>query len=141
MTLHPNLLKKDFVIDLPLCKVLFEDDKYYPWIFLVPQHNNISKIMDLSPKDQLQLIKELDIAQNVMWELFKPDQINVAAIGNKTPQLHIHIIARYNEDPAWPGTVWDHPEHAQYPLEQKQEIITKIKQEFIAKTGVITTSP
>ncbi|MES2200500.1 MAG: HIT family protein [Chlamydiota bacterium] len=107
--LHPNLNKKIFITDLELCHVLLEDEKNYPWLFLVPRRPNMSRIMDLSALDQLQLIKELDFVQRVMWEEFKPTQLNVAAIGNKTPQLHIHVIARYEEDPAWPNTVWDHP--------------------------------
>lgn len=108
-TLHPNLAKKIFIADLPLSRVLLEDDAHYPWLFLVPRQPNISRIMDLSATDQLQLIKELDVIQKIMWEEFQPTQLNVAAIGNKTPQLHIHVIARYSSDPAWPHTVWDHP--------------------------------
>lgn len=106
--LHPNLVKKIFIIDLPLCRVLMEDNAHYPWLFLVPRLPNISRIMDLSSVDQLQLIKELDFVQKILWEEFHPTQLNVAAIGNKTPQLHVHVIARYESDPAWPGTVWDH---------------------------------
>ncbi|MBS0629418.1 MAG: HIT domain-containing protein [Verrucomicrobia bacterium] len=107
--LHSNLQKKLFVADLPLCRILMEDNRHYPWLFLVPRRANISRIMELSLDDQLLLLQELDFAQKVMWEQFKPTQLNVAAIGNKTPQLHIHVIARYENDPAWPNTVWDHP--------------------------------
>ena len=83
--------------------------------------------MDLSQKDQLQLMSELYWAQKTLWDLFNPDQLNVAAIGNKTPQLHIHIIARFNKDPAWPHTVWDHPIRAPYPLEELEKIKKKIR--------------
>lgn len=107
--LHSNLAKKVFIADLPLCRVLLEDDKYYPWLFLVPRQPAISRMMDLSAPHQLLLHHELDFVQRVMWEEFQPTQLNVAAIGNKTPQLHIHVIARYESDPAWPNTVWDHP--------------------------------
>lgn len=106
--LHPNLAKKIFITDLPLCRVLLNDNYHYPWVFLVPRQPGMLRIMDLSSSDQLQLIKELDLVQKVMWENFKPSQLNVAAIGNKISQLHIHVIARYENDPAWPGTVWDH---------------------------------
>lgn len=125
--LHPNLSKKVFIFDLPLCLVLLEDEKNYPWLFLVPRRSNISRIMDLSALDQLQLIKELDLAQRIMWEEFKPVQLNVAAIGNKTPQLHIHVIARYEDDPAWPNTVWDHPIRAHYEEGLKNSRIEKLK--------------
>lgn len=128
--LHPNLMKKPFVIDLELCSVLLEDNQYYPWIFLVPRKNNISKIMDLDLTDQYQLIWEIDKAQKVLCELFTPDQVNVAAIGNKTPQLHIHVIARYTDDPAWPATVWDHEAHKPYPDEAKKKIIHDLANSF-----------
>lgn len=105
--LHPNLKKKIFVTDLPLCRVLLEDAKDYPWLMLVPRRPGISKIMDLSQVDQLQLLKELDFTQKMLWKEFHPDQLNVAAIGNITPQLHVHVIARFKFDPAWPQTVWN----------------------------------
>lgn len=129
--LHPNLAKKIFVTDLPLCRVLLEDEKHYPWVFLVPRLPNISRIMDLSSEDQLQLIKELDLVQQIMWEEFQPIQLNVAAIGNKTPQLHIHVIARYADDPAWPNTVWDHPVRAK--CDQITSRAEKLKQLFVYK--------
>lgn len=106
--LHPNLSEKIFIADLLLCRLLMEDDVHYPWFFLVPRVPNVSRIMDLNAEDQLQFLKELDWMQKGVWEKFRPHQINVAAIGNKTPQLHVHVIARYEDDPAWPATVWDH---------------------------------
>lgn len=110
--LHPNLSEKIFIKELPLCRLLMEDDLHYPWFFLVPRVAGVSRMMDLLRNDQLQLLKELDWMQKVVWKAFHPHQINVAAIGNKTPQLHVHIIARYEDDPAWPATVWDHPVRA-----------------------------
>lgn len=112
--LHPNLEKKCHIIDLPLCRILLEDNRHYPWIFLVPRVPNVSKIMDLSIQDQIQLTHELNLAQKIMWDLFKPMQLNVVAIGNKTPQLHMHVIARFMGDPSWPGTVWDNPAQGVY---------------------------
>ena len=128
--LHPNLASKIFIIDLPLCKVLLENEKHYPWILLVPQRPNISRIMDLASSDQLQLFKELDQAQKIIWDLFQPTQLNVAAIGNKTPQLHIHVIGRFSNDPAWPGTIWDHPVRCPYTVEQREAIITQLRTRF-----------
>lgn len=126
-TLHYNLEKKLYIIDLPLCRVLLEDDKHYPWLFLVPRKSGVSRIMDLSMTDQLQLLQELDFSQKIMWEEFQPHQLNVAAIGNKTPQLHVHVIARYESDPAWPQTVWDHPLHSKYDEEMKNSRILRLK--------------
>lgn len=128
--LHPNLKNKAPITTLPLCQVLLENNLHYPWLILVPQRPHISRLMDLSLLDQMQLLKELDYAQKLLWELFTPSQLNVAAIGNKTPQLHVHVIARFQTDPAWPGTVWDHPARAPYAVLQKEELIDKLKEQF-----------
>jgi len=96
----------------------------------------VSRIMDLSFSDQLQFIKELDVVQKMMWEEFQPTQLNVAAIGNKTPQLHIHVIARYANDPAWPNTVWDHPVRAPYGEEGKNAVIQRLRDRFSQVSGL-----
>ena len=137
-SLHPNLAKKIFIADLPLCLVLLEDEKHYPWLFLVPRHPNISRMMDLPLPDQLQLMKELDYVQKMMWEEFQPTQLNVAAIGNKTPQLHIHVIARYADDPAWPNTVWDHPVRSRYDESLRDAMIQRLKTLLSVVPEVIT---
>lgn len=128
--LHTNLEKKSFVIDLPLCRVLLEDNEFYPWLFLVPRRQHVSRIMDLSDSDQLQLLHELDFTQKLLWKEFQPTQLNVAAIGNKTPQLHIHVIARYENDPAWPNTVWDHPTKSPYNEELKASRLLRLNHLF-----------
>lgn len=129
--LHQNLCSKIFIADLPLCKVLMEDEKNYPWFFLVPRLPNISKLIDLALDQQLQVMKELSLLQQIVWNYFSPTQLNVAAIGNKTPQLHIHVIGRYTNDPAWPATVWDHPTRSKYDEEGKEKIIEEIRQLLI----------
>ncbi len=91
---------------------------------MVPRYANASRIMDLPPKEQLLLLSELDQMQKLLWNEFHPTQINVAAIGNKTPQLHIHVIARFENDPAWPNTVWDYPNEATAPL---PDYVTRLK--------------
>ncbi|MFV0339165.1 MAG: HIT domain-containing protein [Parachlamydiaceae bacterium] len=129
-TLHPNFENKLLIADLPLCKVLMEDEKHYPWLLLVPRVLGASKLMDLSSQDQLQVIQELDFAQKILWEAFHPYQLNVAAIGNKTPQLHIHAIARYESDPAWPNTIWDHPVRARCDESLKSARLSQLKLAF-----------
>ncbi|MFA6118498.1 MAG: HIT domain-containing protein [Parachlamydiales bacterium] len=126
-TLHANLAKKIYITDLPLCLVLLEDEKNYPWLMLVPRKPNISRTIDLSFSDQIQLIKELDFVQRMMWKEFNPTQINIAAIGNKTSQLHIHVIARYLNDPAWPNTVWDHSVRSKYDDQSKYSMTERLK--------------
>jgi diadenosine tetraphosphate (Ap4A) HIT family hydrolase len=128
--LHPNLVKKIFISDLSLCRVLMEDERHYPWLMLVPRRPDASRIMDLSDADQLQLLQELNLVQKIIWEEFQPAQLNVAAIGNKTPQLHIHVIARFENDPAWPNTVWDHPARLQLDEALKNERTQRLKSLF-----------
>jgi diadenosine tetraphosphate (Ap4A) HIT family hydrolase len=113
--LHPNLASKHLLFDLPLCHVFLENSAHFPWLIMVPRYPNASRIMDLPHKEQLMLLLELDQMQKLLWNEFHPTQINVAAIGNKTPQLHIHVIARFENDPAWPNTVWDYPNEAKSP--------------------------
>lgn len=138
--LHPNLIKKTFIKDLSLCRVLLEDEKNYPWLMLIPRRANISRMIDLDFQDQVQLLKELDLVQRIMWEEFKPAQLNVAAIGNKTPQLHIHVIARYTHDPAWPGTVWDHPVRAKYDEMDKQNLAKILASKLVFTSSCLKTS-
>lgn len=126
-SLHPNLAKKIFLIDLPLCSVLLEDESNYPWLILVPKRRDVCRIMDLSFSDQIELLKEMDFVQKIIWEEFSPTQINVAAIGNKTPQLHVHVIARFKDDPAWPQTVWDHPARLKYDEKLKSSRTERLK--------------
>ena len=117
-------------LSIVLEAVLLENEKHYPWLFLVPRRVNVSRMMDLEEKDQMQLMRELNVAQKILWDQFSPDQINVAAIGNKTSQLHIHVIGRFFKDPAWPQTVWDHPVKEPYGEEEKQSITTLLVKEF-----------
>lgn len=125
--IHENFSTKIFLADLPLCRVFLENEKHYPWLLLVPRRPQVLKMMDLSIEDQQQLLHEMDFAQRLLWDTFNPAQLNVAAIGNRTPQLHVHVIARYTDDPAWPGTVWDHPARASYAADQLNHIAAQLK--------------
>lgn len=129
--LVPSLAKKDQVVDLRLCKVLFEDNHFYPWIFLVPMRENIKNMTNLTMEDRLQLMREMALCEKVMTELFPCDQTNVAMIGNKTPQLHVHILCRNAGDPDWPTTVWNN--HSEpYDEVEKKAIIKMIKDAILS---------
>lgn len=130
--LVPGLAKKDYVTDLKLCRVLFEDNHYYPWVFLVPKKEATKNMTFLSMDERLQLMREIALAEKVMSEQFPCDQTNVAMIGNMTPQLHVHIVCRKAGDPDWPGTVWNNAKEAYQP-EVKAETIAKIKQAIEAE--------
>lgn len=127
-----GLAAKDYLLDLKLCRVLFEDNQYYPWIFLVPMKDDVKNMTFLTMDERLQLMREIALAESVMLKLFTCDQDNVAMIGNMTPQLHVHVVCRQKGDPDWPGTVWNNAT-AKYEPAQKAEIMEQIKQEFLAQ--------
>lgn len=102
--LHPRLAIE--LIQLPLCRVLLMNDAQYPWLILVPQRAGLREIFELSSNDQIQLIHESSMLSRLMHSHFKADKMNIAALGNLVPQLHIHHIARYTHDPAWPAPVF-----------------------------------
>ncbi len=129
--LHSALEKKDYICDLPFCKVLFEDNQNYPWIFLVPRKNNVRNMLDLTHEERINLMNEIELCEKIMNDLFTPDQTNVAMIGNMTPQLHVHIICRRQTDKAWPGVVWGE-ETVPYPTEKKQQLIKTIKERILS---------
>jgi diadenosine tetraphosphate (Ap4A) HIT family hydrolase len=82
--------------------VLLMNNARFPWILLVPRQGGIREIIDLDDRDQATLYGEISAASRVMKTLYRPDKLNVAAIGNMVPQLHVHVIARYERDEAWP---------------------------------------
>ncbi len=105
--LHPQLAKDCLVLgDFPLTQVLLNKDANYPWFILVPKRANIREIFELSETDQQQLLWESSYFSKQIYDLFNADKLNVAALGNMVPQLHVHHIVRYKTDVAWPGPVW-----------------------------------
>lgn len=94
------------VIDLSLCEVRLMDDANHPWLILVPKVADAVELIDLSPTQREQLTAEIDTTARALKALFKPHKLNIAALGNQVPQLHVHVIARYPDDIAWPRPVW-----------------------------------
>jgi diadenosine tetraphosphate (Ap4A) HIT family hydrolase len=94
------------VARLPLCRVLLMNDRRFPWLILVPERDSVREIHELSPADRAALIEEIALGSGVLERLFHPDKLNVGALGNVVPQLHVHVVARTAGDPAWPGPVW-----------------------------------
>ncbi len=98
--------REEFITDLKLSSIFLEN-KEIPWILLVPRVENVRQITDLTFEYQVSLLQEINFCSEVMKNLFECDQLNIASIGNKTPQLHVHIVCRNKRDPLWPQTVWD----------------------------------
>jgi len=106
-SLHPQLEKDTHNIgDLPLSRVLVIDDANYPWLLLVPRRAGTNEIIDLDEVEQAQLMTEITRVARALKAITECDKLNVAALGNVVPQLHVHIIARRRNDPAWPRPVW-----------------------------------
>jgi diadenosine tetraphosphate (Ap4A) HIT family hydrolase len=106
-SLHPQLARDTVNVgDLPLSRVLAVDDANYPWLLLVPRRPHIAEIIDLDEIEQAQLWTEIARTGRVLKELTGCDKLNIAALGNVVPQLHVHVIARRSGDASWPKPVW-----------------------------------
>jgi len=105
--LHPQLKKDCHVLgQFSLCQLLLMNDTNYPWFILVPARAAISEIYQLSAEEQQQLWRESTQLAVGLMQAFQGDKMNIAALGNVVPQLHIHHIVRYTSDAAWPAPVW-----------------------------------
>ncbi len=121
--LHPQLEKDCIVIgEFSLCSLLLLNDANYPWFILLPNRENISEIHHLSVTDQQQLMTESMFFSRCLQQVFQPDKLNIAALGNVVPQLHIHHIARFNTDACWPAPVWGAVSSTPYHQEQVETI-------------------
>jgi diadenosine tetraphosphate (Ap4A) HIT family hydrolase len=90
----------------PLSRVLLMRDRNFPWLILVPARPGLRNLHDLAMPDQATAMEEISRASRVLETLYRPDKINVGAIGNMVPQLHIHVVARFQSDAAWPKPPW-----------------------------------
>ncbi len=105
--LHPKLEQDTVpVTDLSFCTVRLMDDSRFPWIILVPKLADLREIHRLEKRMRGILMEEIADCASAMEREYSADKMNVAALGNMVPQLHIHIIARFEGDAAWPGPVW-----------------------------------
>lgn len=105
--LHPQLRKDCLEVGhFKLSQILLMNDSQYPWLILVPRRADIREIYQLNTEDREQLMRESCWLAQAMAELYLPDKLNIAAIGNLVPQLHLHHVARYQTDIAWPAPIW-----------------------------------
>ena len=106
-SIDKNFLKDSYYINqLKLCTIRLINNSKFPWIILIPNRKNKTDITDLNSKDQILLMKEIVHCSKLMKKIFKTSKLNVEKIGNKVPQLHIHVIARFKNDSSWPLSVW-----------------------------------
>jgi len=94
------------IYELPLCKVLLMNDSQYPWFILVPKVNDVVDLYQLEWEQQIQFLNESSLLSEIIMRIYPDGKLNVAAIGNLCPQLHIHHVVRFTNDKAWPKPVW-----------------------------------
>lgn len=123
---------------LPLSRVLLMDDMTWPWCILVPARADIREIHALAAADQLQLMQEISGISAAMQDAFQADKMNVAALGNVVPQLHVHVIARFEADPLWPAPVWGRLPPRPYPLADRRQCLARLQTAFATVAGFRT---
>lgn len=105
--LHPDLRRDGILLGrFSLCLVLLINDSNYPWFVLVPQREDINDLIDLTEQDYQGFCNESRILSLHLRDAFGGEKLNVAALGNVTPQLHVHHIVRRANDAAWPAPIW-----------------------------------
>jgi diadenosine tetraphosphate (Ap4A) HIT family hydrolase len=115
-TLDPQLEADTYPLGrLALSRVLLMNDARYPWLILVPERAQLAEIIDLPEADRMQLMREIAAASEALKALLGPDKLNVGALGNRVRQLHVHVLARFQSDAAWPGPVWGVGQAQPYP--------------------------
>lgn len=118
-----------FIADLALSQLLLYNNAKFPWLILVPRVNHVTEFFHLSLDFQAEFIQEVSQVSKLLKVIYACDKINVAAIGNQVPQLHMHIIARFKTDSAWPLTVWG-TETSPYTEKAARELIETVLAEL-----------
>jgi diadenosine tetraphosphate (Ap4A) HIT family hydrolase len=92
--------------ELPMARALLMNDARFPWVILVPRESDLRDLIDLPLESQYRLLDDVNRVAHVLHALYKPDKLNIAALGNVVAQLHVHVIARFTVDAAWPRPVF-----------------------------------
>ena len=130
-SLHARLKEDTIDIgDLPLSRVLVIKDAHYPWLLLVPRRPEIVEIIDLNEVEQAQLTTEVSRVARALKEITKCEKLNIAALGNVVPQLHVHLIARRSSDAAWPRPVWGVMPPLAHDAEEVQLFISALRRKI-----------
>lgn len=113
--------------DFALSRVVLMDDARFPWLILVPRICGARELIDLDEGDQRILIGEISFVGRALEAKLKPDKLNIAALGNRVPQLHVHVIARSTQDAAWPDPVWGRGERVAYARSERDARIAMLR--------------
>jgi diadenosine tetraphosphate (Ap4A) HIT family hydrolase len=130
-TLHPQLESDTGPVgDLPLSRLLLANDANYPWLLLVPRCAGASEIIDLADAEQIALAAEIARVCRALKAVAPCDKLNVAALGNVVPQLHVHVIARRRDDPAWPRPAWGAAPARDYDPAARERLVAALRGEI-----------
>lgn len=128
-SLHPRLAADStYVGDFALSQLRLAGADFGPWLLLIPRKHDIEEIHHLSPSDQQTLWQESALIANCLESLFVPDKLNIAAIGNLVPQLHLHHVARFRDDAVWPNPIWGHLQASPRSPSQQAALISQFRE-------------
>ena len=126
--LHPRLEADTiFIADWPLCRILLMNDARYPWLILVPRRESAVEIADLETTDRALLMEEMMRAGDAVRGQPGVAKLNIGALGNLVPQLHVHVVGRHPGDPAWPGPVWGHGPAVPYEAAPRDNLVALVR--------------
>ena len=135
-TLHPRLQSDTTVLgDFPLSRVLLSKEALGPWIILVPRVDELREIHHLPEQDQYQLMRESSAIATLLENDYQAEKINVGALGNLVPQLHLHHIARFSHDIAWPGPIWGNTDGTQRSEALQAALADELREELSQVKG------
>ncbi len=129
-TLHPQLAQDCAVVgDYPICRVLLNKQfSQFPWLILVPKRTGLRDLTDMAEQDYLPVMEEVRAAHDTLRDLSGADKMNMAAIGNMVPQLHIHLIARFKDDACWPKPVWGNADPSPYDADALVKMVETVRE-------------
>jgi diadenosine tetraphosphate (Ap4A) HIT family hydrolase len=132
-TLDPRLQQDTIELgEFSLCKVLLMNDTRYPWVILVPKITGLTEVFELNYAQQLELMLESNFVAQALKELVGADKMNVASLGNVVSQLHIHHVARFLDDQAWPAPVWGKGQALPYNKQEIEAVSQQLKSVFVS---------
>ena len=127
-TLDPRLEGDSLPLaELELCTIRLMNDANFPWLLMVPKQDGLVELIDLARQDQHRLMDEIRQVSAALREATDCDKLNVAQLGNMVRQLHIHVIARFESDGAWPGPIWGKLEMKPYAPQERDALIEKLQ--------------
>ena len=130
-TLHPQIVRDTLEVgDLPLSHLRLMNDRTYPWLLLMPRRPDVTELIDLDEDDRFALMREIAQVSEVLKVETGCDKLNVASLGNAVPQLHVHVIARFKSDAAWPKPVWGQALAVAYSDGAASDLICQLRSAF-----------